>query len=105
MKPQSLMLSVLGALASGVTAFQKLCKCECLSQDSAPPPPQIFSLPSCDLCTKQACLKATADFCTDVNLRLSCYQVESLKDMFIIYSFVLVVAGLLGASVYRQYWR
>lgn len=92
----SVLLAVL-ALVLASAAHQKFCKCQCNGKKLIEP------IDNCGSCTKDFCLTKDEKLCEvsdvtktdlhleDVNILISCYQIESFKDQLIIYAFVLVV--------------
>lgn len=90
------------ALLTLVQGFQQYCKCECTNETVDA---KVLTVDSCNQCTQTLCLGKEQEYCTPVNLKLTCYQIESVKDMMIIYVFTIGVIILLGYSVLRAYRR
>ena len=95
-------------------AFQLYCKCQCNEKTI------INTIDECKSCTKEYCLLKDSKLCevelkekinandveADQDIIISCYQIESLKDELIIYSFIITVLGLLAWILYStSAWR
>ncbi|ODQ79203.1 hypothetical protein BABINDRAFT_8787 [Babjeviella inositovora NRRL Y-12698] len=77
-------------------AYQQYCKCQCASNYT------IFAVDNCGNCTKSFCLTEYANICSEVaedTINISCFQIESFKDQFIVYGFIVTVIGLLVYAV------
>ncbi|CAH6721715.1 hypothetical protein CLIB1444_07S00804 [[Candida] jaroonii] len=77
-----------------VFAYQKYCNCE------IPDKLSILETTDCDMCTRELCINHDKIF-DDVKLKLKCYQIESTKEAFIVYPFILIVLALFFYSFKR----
>lgn len=93
---QYIQLLLLVLLLPWTNAYQQYCKCQCSAEDL------IVPIKACALCTKDVCLASSKDFCKDEEIKLSCYQVESVKDQMVVYGFIGLVGGLVMYAVYRR---
>lgn len=77
-------------------AFQQYCKCQCNENLL------IEKIDKCGMCTKEWCSQQNPDLCGDEQekILISCFQIESMKEMIVIYSFVVAVLGLLIRSCF-----
>ncbi|KAL6449963.1 hypothetical protein SBY92_000748 [Candida maltosa Xu316] len=81
-------------------SYQLYCKCECNIKTIINP------IEKCKLCTQEYCLSqedqleggGTEDSPKDIII--SCFQVESFKESFVIYLFLTIVFGLMSYAIY-----
>ncbi|QWW24733.1 hypothetical protein CA7LBN_003590 [Candidozyma auris] len=93
-----LKLMALLALAAIAYANQQYCKCEC-SGNSV-----LGKIDRCGLCNSSWCLQQNDKLCEDEeaeDIMISCFQIESSKEKFIIVVFVLSVLALLRNAAHR----
>ncbi|PVH21572.1 hypothetical protein CXQ85_000554 [Candidozyma haemuli] len=101
MKIQGVALLALAALTS---ANQQYCKCVC-SGNSV-----VGKIDKCGLCNSSWCLEQNDKLCQESdegeeNILITCFQIESSKEKFIIVAFVFSVLGLLLVSYWKQVMR
>ncbi|CAX44073.1 conserved hypothetical protein [Candida dubliniensis CD36] len=90
-----------------VSSYQLYCKCECNIKTIINP------IDKCKLCTEEYCLSKDKNLCASNEedpdkssaIIISCFQVESFKESFVIYSFISIVVGLMGYIGYHSYMR
>lgn len=92
--------------------YQLYCKCQCDNSKTI-----INKVDKCKQCTRKFCLEKDPNLCevepdkegdsnrpnkpiTNDNIIISCYQVESTKDTLIVYTFLLVILGLMLKILY-----
>lgn len=82
-----------------VAANQQYCKCECNGKQL------VEKIQKCGLCTTEWCLQKNKNLCSNEelsgNILISCFQIESSKEKFVVCAFVLAVVGLLAGG----YWK
>lgn len=81
-----------------VAANQQYCKCECNGVVLTD------KIDDCAMCTSEWCLEKKADICggsKTEEVRMSCSQKESPKEKFIVFVYVLAVAGLLAGTLVK----
>lgn len=82
-------------------AYTQLCRCNCGANYT------VLSVPVCTNCTRQFCIKSVGicqkDWVTLDQVTTSCFQRESFKDKFFIYSFILVTSCLLIYASVQHY--
>lgn len=103
---------VLLVVAAFSDSYQLYCKCQCDNSKTI-----INKVDKCKQCTREFCLEKDPELCevlldstgdssrpnkpiTNDNIIISCYQVESTKDAFIVYLFLLVILGLMLRILY-----
>ncbi|KGQ89398.1 hypothetical protein MG5_02263 [Candida albicans P57072] len=89
------------------SSYQLYCKCECNVKTIINP------IDKCKLCTEEYCLSKDKDLCASTEedpdkssaIIISCFQIESFKESFVIYSFISIVVGLMFYIGYHSYMR
>lgn len=83
--------------------YQKFCRCSCNEKSL------IETVEKCGQCTKDFCIGLDQALCESSDemaandILISCFEIESFKEYFIIYSFVLLVIGFIIWGTIREY--
>lgn len=92
------MKKALLLLPLGVAAVQQYCKCQCNNKQL------VEKIDKCGLCTEQWCLEQDSMLCkgsdTTEAMVISCFQKELVKELAVVFFFVVAVASLLAKQLY-----
>lgn len=90
--------SILWAMVAVAAAHQQFCKCQCGENEV------IEKIDKCGLCNKEWCLQQNSEICpkeTKQDILISCFQIESAKEKWIISLFVVAVLVLVVSGFRR----
>ncbi|VVT57882.1 uncharacterized protein SAPINGB_P005925 [Magnusiomyces paraingens] len=98
----------LALFASLTQAYTQICRCDCGKNYTIVELPDegLSYTASCTNCTKKFCIAQNFTICQDVDEVLfsaSCFQRESLKEQFFIYTFIIITSGLLLYAAVAPY--
>lgn len=110
-RSQYLVLTVLLVLALfslTAQAYTQICRCDCGTNYTVVELPDegLSYTASCTNCTKKFCLAQNFTMCQGVDevlVSASCFQRESLKEQFFIYTFIIITSGLLLYAAIAPY--
>lgn len=79
-----------------VAGYQQYCKCQCSTNSL------VAKIDKCIECTAQWCLQQKSDLCpgdNTNNMLVSCFQLQSIKEKFLVVGFIIAVALLVCRSL------